>query len=103
MQEQLWPSREESAAMNLRRAISETQGDFVVEWIERGENGYFVLFRRGSVVHGEPGIDIGVLEEGYDRDEIRRRQAGRGRPDWPLPRAKPLVARMTVGARERQE
>jgi hypothetical protein len=54
-------------------------------------------------VHGEPGIDIGVLEEGYDRDEIRRRQAGRGRPDWPLPRAKPLVARMTVGARERQE
>ena len=41
MQEQLWPSREESAAMNLRRAISETQGDFVVEWIERGEHGYF--------------------------------------------------------------
>jgi hypothetical protein len=61
MQEQLWPSREESAAMNLRRAISETQGDFVVEWIERGENGYFVLFRRGSVVH----------REGSRRDEIR--------------------------------
>lgn len=61
MHEQLWPSREESAAMNLRRAISETQGDFVVEWIERGENGYFVLFRRGSVVH----------REGSRRDEIR--------------------------------
>ena len=57
MQEQLWPSREESAATNLRRAISETQGDFVVEWIERCENGYFVLFRRGSVVHREPGIE----------------------------------------------
>ena len=71
MQEQLWPSREESAAMNLRRAISETQGDFVVEWIERGENGYFVLFRRGSVVHREPGIEISVLEEGSHRDEIR--------------------------------
>ena len=71
MQEQLWPSREESAAMNLRRAISETQGDFVVEWIERGEQGYFVLFRRGSVVHREPGIEISVLEEGSHRDEIR--------------------------------
>jgi hypothetical protein len=57
--------------MNLRRAISETQGDFVVEWIERGENGYFVLFRRGSAVHREPGIEIAVLEEGSHRDEIR--------------------------------
>jgi hypothetical protein len=71
MQEQLWPSREESAATNLRRAISETQGDFVVEWIERGENGYFVLFRRGSVVHRELGIEISVLEGGPHRDEIR--------------------------------
>ena len=71
MQEQLWPSREESAAMNLRRAIVETRGDFVVEWIERGEKGYFVLFRRGSVVHREPDIEIAVLEQGAHRDEIR--------------------------------
>jgi hypothetical protein len=61
MREQLWPSREESAAMNLRRAISETRGDFVVEWIERGTEGYFVLFRRGNVVHREPGIGLAVL------------------------------------------
>ncbi len=55
MQEQLWPSREESAALNLRRAISETRGDFVVEWIERGTEAYFVLLRRGNAVHREPG------------------------------------------------
>ena len=72
MQEQLWPSREESAAMNLRRAISETRGDFVVEWIERGTQGYFVLFRRGNVVHREPGIGLAVLEQDGHLDEIRQ-------------------------------
>jgi hypothetical protein len=72
MQEQLWPSREESAATNLRRAINEAQGDFVVEWIERGAEGYFVLFRRGNVVHRELGIQIGILEQGSDQAEIRQ-------------------------------
>jgi len=72
MQELLWPSREESAAMNLRRAIGEAQGDFVVEWIERGSQGYFVLFRRGNVVHRELGIQIGTLEQGSDQDELRQ-------------------------------
>ena len=71
MQEQLWPSREESAARNLRRAIAEARGDFVVEWIELGAEGYFVLFRRGSLVHREPGIRIAALEEGHP-DEMRR-------------------------------
>ena len=64
MQEQLWPSREESAATNLRRAIWEARADFVVEWIERGAEGYFVLFRRGNIVHRELGIAVAVLEEG---------------------------------------
>jgi hypothetical protein len=72
MQEQLWPSREESAATNLRRAILEAGGDFVVEWIERGADGYFVLFRRGSLVHRELGIEIALLEECSQRDAVRQ-------------------------------
>jgi hypothetical protein len=72
MQEQLWPSREESAATTLRQAIWEARGDFVVEWIERGAEGYFVLFRRGNVVHRELGIRIAVLEQGPDQEEIRQ-------------------------------
>ena len=81
MQEQLWPSREESAAMNLRRAISETRGDFVVEWIGRGTEGYFVFFRRGNVVHREPGIDLAVLEQDGrpSRRDPAARPAGEGR------------------------
>jgi hypothetical protein len=71
MQEQLWPSREESAATNLRRAILEAGADFVVEWIELGAEGYFVLFRRGSLVHRELGVEIAVLEECSHRDAIR--------------------------------
>lgn len=72
MQEQLWPSREESAATNLRRAIWEARADFVVEWIERGAEGYFVLFRRGNIVHRELGIAVAVLEEGPHRDASRQ-------------------------------
>ena len=71
MQERLWPSRAESAASNLRRAIWEAKGDFVVEWIELGVGGYFVLFRNGKVVHREPQIDVAVLEDGPDPDAIR--------------------------------
>ena len=72
MQEELWPSRAESAATNLRRAIREANGDFVVEWIERGVEGYFVLFRNGNVVHRELRIGLAVLEGGPDPDAIRR-------------------------------
>jgi hypothetical protein len=72
MQEQLWPSREEAAATNLRRAIWEARADFVVEWIERGAEGYFVLFRRGNLVHRESGIEIAMLEEGSRPDAIRQ-------------------------------
>ena len=72
MQEELWPSRVESAALNLRRAIWEAKGDFVVEWIERGVGRYFVLFRKGNVVHREPGIGLAVLEDGPDPDAIRQ-------------------------------
>jgi hypothetical protein len=72
MQEQLWPSREEAAATNLRRAIWEARADFVVEWIERGAEGYFVLFRRGNLVHREPGIEIAMLEEGFQPDAVRQ-------------------------------
>ena len=70
MQEQLWPSREESAAANLRRAIYDAKGAFVVEWIERGPAGYFVLFRQGNRVHREPHIDLAVLENGSDPDAM---------------------------------
>ena len=72
MQEQLWPSREEAAATSLRRAIWEARADFVVEWIERGAEGYFVLFRRGNLVHRELGIEIGLLEDGSRGDGIRQ-------------------------------
>ena len=71
MQEQLWPSREESAAANLRQAIWDAKGDFVVEWIERGAGGYFVLFRKGNRVHREPQLDPAVLEDRLDPDAIR--------------------------------
>ena len=71
MQEQLWPSREESAATNLRRAIVEAGADFVVEWIELGADGYFILFRRGSLVHREVGVEIAVLEEASSREALR--------------------------------
>jgi hypothetical protein len=71
MQERLWPSRSESAASNLRQAIWEVKGDFVVEWIELGVRGYFVLFRNGKLVHREPHIDVAVLENGPDPDAIR--------------------------------
>lgn len=72
MQEDLWPSREESAAANLRRAIHDAKGDFVVEWVERGSAGYFVLFRKGNRVHREPQIDIALLEDGPDPDAIHK-------------------------------
>jgi hypothetical protein len=72
MQEQLWPSREEAAATNLRRAIWEARANFVVEWIERGAEGYFVLFRRGNLVHRELGIEIAMLEDGSHPDAIRQ-------------------------------
>lgn len=72
MQEELWPSREEAAATNLRRAIWEARADFVVEWIERGAEGYFVLFRRGNLVHRELGIEIAMLDEVSDPGAIRR-------------------------------
>jgi len=36
-----------------------------------GVGGYFVLFRNGKVVHREPHIDVGVLEDGPDPDAIR--------------------------------
>jgi hypothetical protein len=65
------PSREESAAANLRQAIRDANGDFLVEWIELGVGGYFVLFRNGKVVHREPQIDVGVLEDGPDPHAIR--------------------------------
>jgi hypothetical protein len=71
-QEQLWPSREEAAAKNLRRAILEAGGNFVVEWIELGADGYFILFRRGSLVHRELGVEIAVLEECSRRDAVRQ-------------------------------
>ena len=71
MQERLWPSRSESAVSSLRQAISEVKGDFVVEWIELGVLGYFVLFRSGTLVHREPHIDVAVLENGPDPDAIR--------------------------------
>lgn len=71
MQEELWPSRAESAASNLRRAILDAEGDFVVEWIELGGEGYFVLFRNGNIVHREPHIAVGVLEDGPDADALR--------------------------------
>jgi hypothetical protein len=71
MQERLWPSRSASAASNLRQAIWEGEGDFVVEWIELGVRGYFVLFRHGKLVHREPHIDVAVLENGPDPDAIR--------------------------------
>lgn len=64
MQGELWPSREESAADNLRQAIWDAKGDFVVEWVERGAGGYFVLFRKGDRVHREPQLDPAVLEGG---------------------------------------
>lgn len=72
MQEQLWPSRREAAATSLRRAIWEARADFVVEWIERGAEGYFVLFRRGNLVHRELGIEIALLEGGSHPDAIRQ-------------------------------
>jgi len=72
MQEQLWPSREEAAATNLRRAILEAGGDFVVEWIELGADGYFILFRRGSLVHRELKVEIAMLEECSHRDAVRQ-------------------------------
>ena len=71
MQEQLWPSREESAATNIRRAILEAGADFVVEWIELGADGYFILFRRGSLVHREVSVEIAVLEEPSSREALR--------------------------------
>jgi hypothetical protein len=71
-EEQLWPSREESAASNLRRAIYDVKGDFVVEWIERGSTGYFVLFRKGNRVHRELQIDLAVLEDGPDPDALHK-------------------------------
>ena len=64
------PSREESAAANLRQAIRDAQGDCVVEWMERGVDGYFVLFRKGHIVHREQ-IDEAVLEKGPATDAIR--------------------------------
>ena len=66
------PSREESAAANLRQAIRDAKGDCVVEWIERGVDGYFVLFRKGQVVHREQQIDQAVLENGPATDAIRK-------------------------------
>ncbi len=66
------PSREESAATNLRQAIRDAKGDFVVEWTERGVGGYFVLFRKGQVVHRESRIDAFVLEDGPATDAIRK-------------------------------
>ncbi len=65
------PSREESAAANLRQAIRDANGHFVVEWIELGVEGYFVLFRNGCVVHRERQIDVAVLEDGPEPDAIR--------------------------------
>ncbi len=51
------PSREESAAGNPRQAIREAKGDCVVEWIERGVDGYFVLFRKEAVLEDGPATD----------------------------------------------
>jgi hypothetical protein len=65
------PSREESAAANLRQAIRDAKGDFVVEWIERGVDGYFLRFRKRQAVHRESGIDAAVLECGPATDAIR--------------------------------
>ena len=65
------PSREESAAANLRQAIRDAKGDFVVEWIERGVDGYFLLFRQRQAVHRESGIDVAVLECGPATDALR--------------------------------
>ena len=66
------PSREESAAANLRQAIRDAEGDCVVEWMERGVDGYFVLFRKGHIVHREQQIDEAVLEDGPATDAIRK-------------------------------
>ena len=87
MQEELWPSREESAAMNLRRAISETRGDFVVEWIERGTEAYFVLFRRGNAVHREPGQGLRLRERSRSSHcRWMRRCCRRSETVWTTPR-----------------
>jgi hypothetical protein len=64
------PSREESAAANLRQAIRDANGDFVVEWIEHAVDGYFLLFRNRQAVHREPGIDEAVLEDGPATEAI---------------------------------
>jgi hypothetical protein len=60
----------QSAVSDLRQAIWEASGDFVVEWIELGVGEYFVLFRNGKLVHREPHIDVAVLENGLDPDAI---------------------------------
>ena len=64
------PSREESAAANLRQAIRDANGDFVVEWIERAVDGYFLLFRSRQA-YREPGIDEAVLEDGPATEAMR--------------------------------
>ena len=65
------PSREESAAANLRQAIRDANGDFVVEWIERAVDEYFRLFRSRQAVHRESRIDEAVLEDGPATEAIR--------------------------------
>jgi hypothetical protein len=65
------PSREESAAANLRQAIRDANGDFVVEWIEPAVDGYFLLFRSRQALHSEPRIDEAVLEDGPATEAMR--------------------------------
>ena len=66
------PSREDDAAANLRRAIRDASGEFVVERVTRGVDGYSVVFRKGHFEHAESQIDEAVLEDGPATDAIKR-------------------------------
>jgi hypothetical protein len=65
-------SREDAAKTNLGQAIQDAKGDFVVERLERGIEGYAVVFRKGRVEHPESKIDEAVLEDGPTTESIRK-------------------------------
>ena len=65
-------SREDNAAANLRQAIRDARGEFVLQRLTRGVDGYSVVFRKGRVEHAESQIDEAVLEDAPATNAIKK-------------------------------
>ena len=57
------PSREQHAAINVRRAMGAASSEFELKRLDRTGEGYTATFQRGMVTHVESGIDEAAVED----------------------------------------